>query len=115
MIGMAVAMTMITCLAQMGRPHEMASLVKEIVAKAEAGDTPYFAPKMDEHYAGRETNLVGMIRRSGMATNYPGRCTINTNGTGNLNYHYLEARCNFQIDVVKSNETWIIKRIWFCR
>ncbi len=95
--------------------NEVATLVTEIVTRAEKGDAAYFAPKMDPNYRGKETNLVAMIQRSGMATNYLGRCTVNTNGTGNLNYHYLERGCNFQIDLVKTNETWTIRRIWFCR
>ena len=95
--------------------HEVAALVTEIVTRAEKGDAAYFAPNMDPNYLGKETNLVAMIQRSGMATNYAGRCTINTNGTGNLNYHYLERGCNFQIDLVKTNGTWTLKRIWFCR
>ena len=95
--------------------NEVATLVAEIVTKADHGDASFFAPHMDPHYKGRETNLVQMIQRSGMATNYVDRCTLNTNGTGRLNYHYLERGCHFQIDLAKTNTTWTIKRIWFCR
>jgi hypothetical protein len=93
----------------------IAALVTTIVAKADKGDAAYFAPHMDSHYRGRETDLVAMIRRSGMATNYVRRCTLNANGTGRLDYHYLERGCHFQIDLSKTNDTWRIKRIWFCR
>ena len=95
--------------------NEIAALVTEIVTRAEEGDAAYFAPHMDPNYKGRETNLVTMIQRSGMATNYVGRCALNTNGTGRLNYHYLEQGCHFQIDIAKTNEMWTITRIWFCR
>ena len=95
--------------------NEVATLVTEIVTRAETGDAAYFLPTMDPNYKGSETNLVAMIQRSGMATNFMSRCTVNTNGTGNLHYHYLERGCHFQIDLAKTNETWTIKRIWFCR
>ncbi len=63
----------------------------------------------------QESNLVAMIRRSGMSTNYVSRCSLNTNGTGRLDYHDLERGCHFQIDLAKTNDTWAVKRIWFCR
>lgn len=112
MIGFAIAGAVI---AQTDAPQEIAGLVKEIVEKAEASDATYFTPMMDPHYAGKETNLVVMIRRSGMMTNYAERCTLSTNGTGRLNYHFLERGCHFQIDLLKSNDTWRVQRIWFCR
>jgi len=95
--------------------NEVGALVGKMVTRAQKGDTAYFAPLMDPHYKGKETNLVEMIQRSGMATDYVGRCTLHTNGTGRLNYHYLERGCHFQIDLAKTNQTWTIKRIWFCR
>jgi len=106
-----------TCavLAASGGANEVAALITQIVTRAEKGDAAYFAPYMDKNDTGQETYLVAMIQRSGMATNYMSRCTVNTNGTGNLNYHYLERGCHFQIDLAKTNETWTIKRIWFCR
>jgi hypothetical protein len=98
-----------------GEATQIYPLVTNIVVHATAGDAAFFAPLLDEHYRGRETNLVKMIRSSGMQTNYTERCAITTNGTGRLDYHYLELGCNFQIDLVQTNGTWNISRIWFCR
>jgi hypothetical protein len=114
---MTCLLALVACaiLAVSAATNELDALVREIVTRAEKGDTTYFAPLMAPHYRGQETNLIAMIRHSGMATNYADRSTLNTNGTGRLNYHYLERGCHFQIDLSKSNETWTIKRIWFCR
>ena len=95
--------------------NQVGILVTDIVTKADAGDTAYFAAHMGPHYLGQETNLVEMIKRSGMATNYTERLTLNTNGTGRLNYHYLERGCHFQIDITMTNDSWTIRQILFCR
>jgi len=138
MIGIVAALTIAGVFAQPGETNQVAGLVTEIVAKAKAGDAAYFAPKIEgyskgaetnraaragrdsrgrrpSYYPGAETNLVAMILRSGMETNFPGRCLFTTNGTGRLDYHNIGQQCHFQIDVVKTNETWTVNRIWFCR
>ena len=102
-------------LAESDLTDRVGPLVREIVTRAKKGDTAYFAPLMDQACKGQETNLVAMIQRSGMSTNYATRCRLETNGTGRLDYHYLEQGCHFQIDLAKTNNTWTIKRIWFCR
>ena len=137
-IGIVAALTIVGVFAQPHETNQVAGLVKEIVGKAKAGDAAYFAPKIEGYSKGAETNvaaiagrdskgrrpsyrpgaekdLVAMILRSGMETNFPGRCLFTTNGTGRLDYHFLKQKCHFQIDVVKTNETWTINRIWFCR
>ena len=138
LIGIVAALTIVGVFAQPGETTQVAGLITEIVNKAKAGDAAYFAPKIEGYSAGAESNLVAlagrdsrgrrpsyrpgaesnlveMILRSGMATNYPARCLFTTNGTGRLDYHFLEQKCHFQIDLVKTNETWTINRIWFCR
>jgi len=138
MVGIVAAFAIVGVFAQPGENSQIAALVKEIVNKAKAGDAAYFAPKIKGYYKeaetnlvdmssqaargrrplyrpGSETNLVDMILRSGMETNYTARCFFTTNGTGRLNYHYPEKKCHFQIDLVKTNDTWTINRIWFCR
>jgi len=138
MIGIVAAVVVVGVLAQPGETNQVAGLVAEIVSKAQAGDAAFFAPKIEgysteaktnlvgiasrdgrgrrpSYYPGAETNLVDMILRSGMATNYTARCLFTTNGTGRLDYHSIAQKCHFQIDVVKTNDTWSINRIWFCR
>ena len=112
--GMIVVVLILTACAVLAAPsvtNEVAALITEIVTRAEKGDTAYFACNMDPNDKGKETNLVAMIQRSGMATNYAGRCTVNANCTGNLNYHYLERGCNLQIDLVKTAHEIIAEAI----
>jgi len=139
MIGIVAALAIVGVFAQPGDTDQIAGLVKDVVGKAKAGDTAYFAPKIDGYTPGAETNqaavarrdakgrrpsyrpgaesnLVAMILRSGMETNFAARCLLNTNGTGCLDYHMNDGlKCHFQIEIVKTNDTWTISRIWFCR
>lgn len=101
--------------AQGAEPRDIAALVAELVGRAKADDATYFGARMDPGQSGQAEVVADMIRRSGMATNFAERCTFSTNGTARLDYHMLERRCHFQVDLVNSNGIWTARRFWFCR
>ena len=97
------------------RARSIDDLVKMVTDRAEAGDTQFFESLLDKPYKGKSPQLIEMIKRSGMLTNFKQRLTKQPDGTGRLNYHYLEKGCYFQIDLLEHDGVWRITRIWFCR
>jgi len=89
--------------------------VQELSAKANAGDQKYFEALLDESYKTKAAGLIEMIKRSEIEQNYKQRFTERPDGTGRLDYHYLEKGCHFQVDLKKTDEQWKVTRIWFCR
>jgi hypothetical protein len=90
-------------------------MVGEIVKHATADDTAFFAEYLDASYKGQEKQLIQQIKASGMSDNYKSRLEGVSETKARLNYHFLEKGCHFQIDLVRQDGVWTIKRIWFCR
>lgn len=89
--------------------------VQELATKANAGDQEYFKALLDDSYKTQAARLIEMIKRSEIKQNYKQRFTERPDGTGRLNYHYLEKGCHFQVDLKKTDTKWKVTRIWFCR
>jgi hypothetical protein len=95
--------------------HSVGEIVTNMVQHAQTGDTNYFIAVLDSSATGKASQLIGMIQRSGMLTNYPSRLESQSPAEVRLNYHYLERGCHFQIDLQKQDTVWKVTRIWFCR
>jgi hypothetical protein len=101
--------------AQAIRTATVDELVGEIVKHATVDDTAFFADYLGASYKGQEKQLIQQIKASGMADNYKSRLEGVSETKARLDYDYLEKRCHFQIELVKLDDSWTIKRIWFCR
>jgi hypothetical protein len=86
-------------------------IATNIVRLAEEGKVRPFASVMEEN---QRQQLVGMIRRSGMLTNYANRLQESRN-EGRLDYHEIPQNLHFQIDSKRDGRTWKVTRIWLCR
>jgi hypothetical protein len=93
----------------------LGAVVQQLVAKAEAGDLKYFTSLLGKAHGDQSPVLVDMIRRSDISENYKQRFSTRPDGSGRLNYHYLEKGCHFQVDLRKNDVGWETTRIWFCR
>lgn len=93
----------------------LTATVQELVDKANAGDQEYFKALLDESYRTQVARLIEMIKRSEIKQNHKKRFKTQPDGTGRLNYHYLEKGCHFQVDLKKTDGKWEVTRIWFCR
>jgi hypothetical protein len=89
--------------------------VTTLVQHAQAGDTRYFSGLMPSPTPGAAAQLVAMVRRSGMLTNYTERLHARSPTEARLDYHYLEKGCHFQVSLVKENSAWKVKQIGLCR
>jgi|ERR1043166_55292 hypothetical protein len=90
-------------------------MVGEIVKRATTDEAAFFTEYLDTSYKGQKKQLIQQIKASGMADNYQSRLEGVSETKAHLNYHFLEKGCHFQIDLVKQDDAWTIKRIWFCR
>ena len=79
--------------------QSVGDIVTNMVQHAKAGDTNYFAPVLDPSSAAQPSQLLAMIQRSGMLTNYSSRLQSESPTFARLNYHYLERGCHFQVDL----------------
>lgn len=93
----------------------LGTAVQQLVTKADADDQKYFKAFLDESYKNQSAKLVTMIKRGEINLNYKQRFTKRLDGTGRLDYHYLEKGCHFQIDLRQKDGAWEVTRIWFCR
>lgn len=105
---------MLVACSQAPRIASIDDMVGEIVKRAKADDTAFFAKYVDPSIKGQERKLIEQIKASGMMDNYKSRLEV-SDSKARLNFHYLEKGCHFQIDLEKQNGSWLITRIWFCR
>ncbi len=114
LISLVIGVVATVALAQTNDHFGMSGLVKDITDRAVVGDVNYFVPKMDPHCVGLATNLMRMIQRSGMASDFRERCSVQTNGTVRMNYHIPERGAHFKIDMVRSNSIWTVRMFELC-
>ena len=98
-----------------GTGRTIDDLVSKIVTRAKSNDVEFFNKLLDGPYKGQEKKLIEMILRSGMASNYRERLRDKTPSETRLNYHCLGKGCSFQVDLIKQENNWSVKRIWFCK
>jgi predicted small lipoprotein YifL len=90
-------------------------VVTNLVARAQTNDTAYFSGLLDAAVSNQAPQLISMIQRSGMATNFVGRLRKDSATQARLDYHDEEHNCHFQVDLQQSGADWKVRRIYFCR
>ena len=90
-------------------------LATNLVQRARAGETAYFAPLLDATVSNQAPQLLEMIQRSGMETNYLGRLRKDSTTQARLDYHDPDAECHFQVDLQREGASWTVRRVYFCR
>jgi hypothetical protein len=93
----------------------VADLVTNFVQRARAGDTTYFTPLLDSAASSQTPELLEMVKRSGMETNYLGRLRKDSATQARLDYHDPDAQCHFQVDLQREGANWTVRRVYFCR
>ncbi len=103
----------------MADSHAKATTVGEavtnLVQHAQAGDTNYFNGLMSTQAPGLANQIMAMIQRSGMLTNYTQRLSSSSPTQAHLDYHYPEKGCYFQVELAKQGADWRVTGIWPCR
>jgi hypothetical protein len=85
-------------------------LATNIVRLAQTQGTPLESVMEDS----QREQLLEMIRRSGMLTNYTSRLQ-ESQDEAQLDYHELTQKLHFQIDLKRDGRMWKVDRIWLCR
>jgi hypothetical protein len=121
--GMLILLTVMTaCVAGCGKspknlvqPRTAGDVVTNLLAHAQTNDVPYFVTLLDAASSNQAPQLVSMIQRSGMETNYLGRLRKDSATQARLDYHDEEHNCHFQVDLQQKGADWKVRRIYFCR
>jgi hypothetical protein len=87
-------------------------VVTNMVERARAGDAAAFAAVID---SASVSNLLPMIQRSGMLTNYTDCLKSQTATAARLDYHNSGNNTHFQIELKNDGNTWNVANIWLCR
>jgi hypothetical protein len=93
----------------------LGAVVTNLVQRAEAGDVGFFKGLLGSSDDAVVTQVIRMVQRSGMLTNYTSRFESSSPTSARLNYHWLERHCHFQVDLHKDKDAWGVKRIGLCR
>jgi hypothetical protein len=88
----------------------IAELATNIVRLAQTQGTALESVMEDS----QREQLLEMIRRSGMLTNYATRLQ-ESQDEAQLDYHELTRNLHFQIDLKRDGRMWKVDRIWVCR
>jgi hypothetical protein len=97
------------------KAHGLEAAVAGLVQHAQAGDTNYFNGFLAAPNPVIAGQLVGMVQRSGMLTNYSERLHASSATTARLDYHYPEKGCHFQVTLSKQGATWHVTGLGLCR
>lgn len=96
-------------------PQTVGDVVTNLVARAQANDAAFFAALLDASVSNQAPQLISMIQRSGMQTNFVGRLRKDSATQARLDYHDEESKCHFQVDLQQEGVDWKVRRIYFCR
>jgi len=100
---------------QAAGPITIGDLVTNLATRAQANDSSYFGAFLDPAVSNQAPQLVSMILRSGLPTNYLGRLRKDSASQARLDYHDEEHNCHFQVDLQQEGADWKVRRIYFCR
>ena len=59
--------------------------------------------------------FVKQIKSADIINTYKNRVSVDNLGNINIEYHWLETGCCFQIYIVKKDEKYQMSRLWLCR
>jgi len=96
-------------------PKTAGDVATNLVARARAKDTAYFGGLLDPAFSNQAPQLISMVERSGMETNYLGRLRKDSATQARFDYHDEEHNCHFQVDLQQEGSDWKVRRIYFCR
>lgn len=108
----------ISCSKQPEEPvagQTVGDIATNLVQRAQANDTNYFVGFLDSSAKDQAPQLIEMIHRSGMLTNYAGHLRKDSLTQGRFDYHAPEAQCHFQVDLQQEGADWKVRRFYFCR
>src|SRR5262245_27743050 len=112
----------VVCMAGCGKgpestaqPKTAGDVAADLVAHAQTNDLPFFVSVLDAAVSNQASQLVSMIQRSGMETNYLGRLRKDSATQARLDYHDEERNCHFQVDLQQEGADWKVRRIYFCK
>jgi len=122
-VKLILLLAVVSCMAGCGKgpettaqpPKTAGDLAAELVAHAQVNDLPFFASLLDAAVSNQASQLVAMIQRSGMETNYLGRLRKDSATQARLDYHDEERNCHFQVDLQQEGADWKVRRIYFCK
>jgi hypothetical protein len=97
------------------QPTTVGDLATNLVAHAQTNDVSFFVALLDPGLSNQAPQLVSMVQRSGMETNYLGRLRKDSATQARLDYHDEERSCHFQVDLQQEGVDWKVRRIYFCR
>lgn len=107
----AVLMSMaLGCSAAAPGGATIGDVVTNLVQHARRGDQAFFTLVAK----GPAAEIMSMVQRSGMETNFVERLQKKSDSTARLDYHMLERGCHFQVDLRKDTN-WVVASIWLCR
>lgn len=115
---LAVAVVASGCSPEAPKPlagQTIETVVTTLVQRAQAGDSNYFVAFLDSGKLEDAAQIMTMVQRSGMATNYLGRLRKDSAGQARLDYHDPDAECHFQVDLQQAGADWRVRRFYFCR
>jgi len=121
--GMLILLAVVTaCQAGCGKspkhlvqPKTAGDVVTNLLTHAQTNDVSYFVTLLDTVSSNQAPQLLSMIQRSGMETNYLGRLRKDSPTQARLDYHDEERNCHFQVDLQQEGADWKVRRIYFCR
>jgi hypothetical protein len=96
-------------------PATVGDVATNLVARARANDTAYFSGLLDATVSNQAPQLIAMVQRSGMQTNYLGRLRKESATQARFDYHDEEHNCHFQVDLQQDGADWKVRRIYFCK
>ena len=121
-VRLILLLAVVSCMAGCGKvpestaqPKTAGDLAADLVAHAQTNDLPFFASLLDAVVSNQASQLVSMIQRSGMETNYLGRLRKDSATQARLDYHDEERNCHFQVDLQQEGADWKVRRIYFCK
>lgn len=96
-------------------PKTTGDVATNLVAHAQTNDLSFFVVLLDPAVSNQAPQLVSMVQRSGMETNYLGRLRKDSATQARLDYHDEERNCHFQVDLQQEGVDWKVRRIYFCK
>jgi hypothetical protein len=97
------------------QPQTAGAVVTNLVAHAQTNDVSFFVTLLDPGLSNQAPQLVSMVQRSGLETNYLGRLRKDSATQARLDYHDEERNCHFQVDLQQEGADWKVRRIYFCK
>ena len=87
--------------------HELEPAILDLAARAEAGDTAYFAARMGHAGAHQVQLMIDRVRGSDMSTTYRSHLIGDR-----PNYH---DSTHVQVELALRDGSWVVSSLWFCR